>query len=103
MKKLLMWIKALFVRLFRRQDSKNTSNNIKILPENVSYIDWIDSVERQVQQVRIDHALGWIDEETYQNHMLAFQEKVKEISDSYLNYLRVNNITPISEDLVLAE
>ena len=98
MRKIIEWIKSLFAALFKKKENSPVKTNNVLLETNASYIKWIESIERQVQQVKIDYALGWICKETYEMHMLDFQNKVKEISQSYLNYLKVNHI-PISHDL----
>lgn len=66
---------------------------IKVLDNNISYANWIESIERQVYQTKIDYALGWIDSVRYENTMNEYRKKVKDISVSYLEYMKRNRIS----------
>lgn len=85
------WIKGIYNDLFEEEEIKN--NIPKVLPNNVVYADWIDSIERQIEQLKIDYALGWITKETYERRMDEFRAKVRYISKSYINYLKLNNVS----------
>lgn len=93
MKKFINWLKKIFSK-HNSEDLETTQKpeSPKILFSNLSYIDWIESVERQVLQTKIDFALGSISEEVYTKQMDIFKEKVKEISNSYMQFLSLNDI-----------
>ncbi len=92
MKKFINWLKGLFTKKNNEHNAETKVEAPKILFSNLSYIDWIESVERQVLQTRIDFALGSITEEAYNHQMDIFKEKVKEISNSYMQFLALNDI-----------
>lgn len=99
MKALINWIKAIFQKIFTRKNTKSTSLEA-VLPSNGQYIAWIESLERQIHQVKIDFALGWISKELYETNMEDLKGEVKELTDSYLRYLKQNNVS-ISKEIEL--
>ena len=69
------------------------NEKIVVLENNLCYADWIESVERQVLQTKIDYAFGWIDSTKYENMMAGYKKKIKDISDSYLEYMKRNKVS----------
>lgn len=67
--------------------------DIYVLENNLCYVGWIESLERQVMQTKIDFAKGWINSESYDLRMEEYKKKIKDISDSYLEYMRRNKIS----------
>ena len=99
MKKVFKRVKDWFKNLKNRFPKKSTnvkfvkSKKVYVLKDNICYADWIESLERQVMQTKIDYAFGWIDQDTYNQHMEDYRSRIKDISDSYIEYIRRNRIS----------
>lgn len=88
------WFNNLKNRLkARKTQTKMVKKKTIVLDNNLSYVDWIESLERQIMQTKIDYALGWIDTSSYQEKMEYFRNRIKDISDSYLAYMKKNRIS----------
>jgi len=89
LKKIWMWIKSLVIE----EDPEEVDDGVdqKDVPLYLScngmYMALIESIERQIQQTKIDYALGSIDKETYDKHFIDFQQRVKELSANYAREL----------------
>ena len=92
-RKILSFFKTIANKIHFKKKKNRKKENVKILQNNVCYVDWIDSIERQILQNKIDYALGWIDSLVYEQKMEEFRLKIKDISESYIEYMRINKIS----------
>lgn len=95
MRKIFERITQFFKNLSLKRSKKRMAPNLKInvLDNNISYVNWIESIERQVHQTKIDYALGWIDIDVYEDKMKEYRTKIKDISESYVEYMKRNKIS----------
>lgn len=91
---ILKQIWSWFIGLFNMQwSSRSRKPNLKkkeiplYLPCNGRYMEWIESLERQINQVKIDYYLGSISKRVYDEHFEALQKEVKQLSLSYAKEL----------------
>lgn len=89
----MKWLKKVwnwFKNLFKFEPSKKEEEEVPLyLAVNGLYIAWIESIERQIEQTKIDFALGTISKETYDRHFEEFQEEVKRLSGAYARELLI--------------
>ena len=89
-KKFLNWIRGLFVSDKAEEPVADTDSNKEVplyLACNGVYIARIENLERQIEQTKIDFAIGSISEETYNTHFEEFQRQVKQLSADYAREL----------------
>lgn len=88
MTKIWNWIKSKFSRAKNTEPVEEKKEEIPLyLACNGMYIAVIESIERQIEQVKIDYALGTINKDIYDQHFENFQKRVKELSANYAKEL----------------
>lgn len=88
LKRIWAWFRSLVIEDDPEMIDDTDQKDVPLyLACNGMYMALIENIERQVQQTQIDYALGSIDKETYDQHFLDFQQKVKELSANYAREL----------------
>lgn len=90
MKKIWNWIKNAVLSFVIEEEEIPEESNKEIplyLACNGMYMAVIESIERQIEQIKIDYALGTIDKDIYDQHFENFQKRVKELSANYAKEL----------------
>lgn len=87
-------MKALLIKIWNKiktffiEDYYDDSEPVPLyLAVNGVYMQWIESIERQVEQTKIDLAIGSIDKKTYDRKFEEFQKEVKKLSSAYAKEL----------------
>ena len=93
LKKILAWFRSLVIEDDPEMIDDADQKDVPLyLACNGMYMALIENIERQIQQTKIDYALGSIDKETYDQHFLDFQQKVKELSANYARELLLYSV-----------
>ena len=83
-KRFWLWLKSLFTAKETEAEKKDEP---LYLACNGAYIARIESLERLIEQTKIDYALGWITKEIYDSHFEEFRKQVRELSAAYAREL----------------
>ena len=90
MKKIWNWIKTKILSFVIEEEevAEEPQKDVPLyLACNGMYMAVIESIERQIEQIKIDYALGTIDKDIYDQHFENFQKRVKELSANYAKEL----------------
>lgn len=86
-KRFWTWLKSWVLEKEETNEKPDPKEVPLYLACNGMYMALIESLERQIQQVEIDLAIGSIDKETYDQHFVDFQNQVKKLSADYAREL----------------